>query len=153
MLKISYFHVFMLKVEYFSAWRKISLSSRTCKFSSRTCKHIVAASLNLVLCLCVCLVSYCPHCLPPTSGEQAGNKRQDRHTNRALSARRHPQYAAKKKKLLPLLMSGVTFQFNSHVLESLLKESHDELTPQICPKKFTNLFTKNLHFYNFSVVQ
>ena len=35
--------------------------------------------------------------------------RQDRHTNRALSSRRKPQYAGKEKKLLPLLMSGVKF--------------------------------------------
>ena len=33
---------------------------------------------------------YCPHCLPPTSGGQAVNKRQDRNTNRALSSRRKP---------------------------------------------------------------
>ena len=26
----------------------------------------------------------CPYCLPPTSGGQAGNKKQDRQTNRAL---------------------------------------------------------------------
>ena len=43
------------------------------------------------------LVYFCPHCLFPTSGGQAGNKRQDRHTNRALSSKRKPYYAAKKK--------------------------------------------------------
>ena len=52
----------------------------------------------------------CPHCLPPTLGGQAGNKRQDRHTNRVVSSRRMPQYAAKKKKI-PRLMNGVTFHF------------------------------------------
>ena len=31
------------------------------------------------------LKAYCPYCLPPTSGGQAGNKEQDRQTNRALS--------------------------------------------------------------------
>ena len=30
-------------------------------------------------------------------GGQAGNNTQDRHTNRALSSKRQPQYSAKKK--------------------------------------------------------
>ena len=43
-----------------------------------------APSFNLMLCLSVCLVIlYCPYCLPPTSGGQAGNKEQDKQTNRA----------------------------------------------------------------------
>ena len=47
-------------------------------------------------------------------------------------------------------MSGVTFQFNSHVLKSLLKESHDESTYQICPKKFTKFVHKKFtHFVTF----
>ena len=101
------------KPEYFPTKRIISLSSRTCKFSSRTCKlslqHIMGSSLNLRLCLSVCLVLYCPYCLPPMSGGQAGHREQDRQTNRALSSSRKPKYAAKKKKLLPRLISGVTF--------------------------------------------
>ena len=31
---------------------------------------------------------YCPYCLPPTSGEQAGNKQQDTQTNRAVNSSR-----------------------------------------------------------------
>ena len=31
---------------------------------------------------------YCPYCLPPTSGGHAGNKKQDRQTNRALNSKR-----------------------------------------------------------------
>ena len=37
-----------------------------------------------MLCLSVYLILYCPHCLPPTSQGQAGNKERDRQTNRAL---------------------------------------------------------------------
>ena len=43
------------------------------------------------------------------SGGQAGHREQDRQTNRALSSSRKPKYAAKKKKLLPRLISGITF--------------------------------------------
>ena len=61
--------------------------------------------------LFVCLVYYCPYCLPPLSGEQVGNKKRDRQTNRALISRREQKSAAKNEKLLSLLMRGVTFQY------------------------------------------
>ena len=49
------------------------------------------------------------------SGEQAGKKRQNRHTNRALSARKHPQYAAKKKITSPLNeWRNIPFDFKSY---------------------------------------
>ena len=47
-------------------------------------QHIRASFLKLMLCLSVDHVLYCFHCLPPTSQGQAGNKEQDRQTNRAL---------------------------------------------------------------------
>ena len=104
----------MLKVEYFSTKRKIPLSSRTCKLNFPPWIHLIVKSHN------------CPHCLTPTSRKQAGNKRQDRHTNRAPSSRRHPQYAAKKK-LLPLLMSGVTFQCTTKCVKTNLPQHHFHL--------------------------
>ena len=53
-------------------------------------KYIIASSLNLLLCLSFSLVLYCLYCRPPMLVWQAGNKEQERQTNRALHSRRKP---------------------------------------------------------------
>ena len=63
---------------------------------------------RLMLCLSVCLVCYCPHCLPPTSEGQAGNKEQET-DKQSIKFREEALICCKEKKLLPHLMHGVTF--------------------------------------------
>ena len=65
-----------------------------------------------MLCLSVCLAFYCPHYLPPTLGGQVGNKEKDRQANRAFNFKEEAILCCNLKKLLPCLMSGVTFHFD-----------------------------------------
>ena len=84
------------------------------KYSNFHCGFLLELSALFVS----VLFYYCPHCLLPTSGGQPGNKRQTRHTNRALSSKRKPQYAAKKKITSPC--GGVTF----HCFYNLVNGCH-----------------------------
>ena len=81
-----------------------------------------------MLCLSVCLVLYCPYYLRTTSGGQAGNKEQDRQTDKqSIKFKEEAIICCKEKKItFPPNEWRITFHFKNKTKENerQIKMSH-----------------------------